>query len=108
MLRSVKSLHDYHVQATDGAVGHVEDFILEDEKWLVRYLVVDTSNWLAGKRVIVAPQWVDGVDQLGRTISLTLSRAEVKNSPPYDPNQPVNREYEIHLYDYYGRPKYWT
>lgn len=108
MLRSVRSLQGYHVQATDGHIGHVEDFILEDDGWAVRYIVVDTRNWLRGKQVIIAPEWVEGIDVAGRTISLSLSREQVRDSPPYDPSQPVNREYEVHLYDYYGRPKYWA
>lgn len=108
MLRSARSLQDYHVQATDGAVGYVEDFILDDEGWAVRYLVIHTRNWFGGRRVLVSSEWVEGIDGPGRTVALTLSREEVKNSPPYDPSQPVNRQDEIRLYDYYGRPKYWT
>lgn len=108
MLLSARSLHDYHVYATDGAVGHVEDLILDDESWVVRYLVVDTRHWFGGKRVLVSSEWVEGMDQPGRTVWLTLSREQVKNSPPYNPSQPVNRQDEIRLYDYYGRPKYWT
>jgi hypothetical protein len=107
-LRSMREVAGYSIRATDGGIGHVEDFIVEDESWLVRYLVVDTRNWLPGKRVIVAPGWVEGIDWRGRTVALELSREEVRHSPPYDPNQPVNRQYEVHLYDYYGRPKYWT
>jgi hypothetical protein len=107
-LRSMREVAGYSIRATDGGIGHVEDFIVEDENWLVRYIVVDTRNWLPGRRVIVAPEWVEGIDWRGRTVSLELSREEVRHSPPYDPNQPVNRHYEIHLYDYYGRPKYWT
>ncbi len=108
MLQSVKSLEGYFVEATDGSVGHVEDLIVEEEGWIVRYLVVDTRNWLAGRRVLISTEWIDAVDLLGRTVSLTLTRAQVRNSPPFDPSEPVNRQYEIHLYDYYGRPKYWT
>lgn len=108
MLQSVRSLQGYHVEATDGSIGHVEDFILDEEGWTVRYVVVDTRNWLASKQVIVSTEWVEGIDRPGRTVALSLSREQIKNSPPYDPNAPVNRQYEVHLYDYYGRPKYWT
>ncbi len=106
-LCSMHVLTGYAIRATDGAVGHVEDFVLEDESWIVRYIVVNTRHWLSGNRVIVSPEWVEVIDWEARTISLSLSRGEVKNGPPYDPNQPVNRQYEVHLYDYYGRPKYW-
>jgi hypothetical protein len=108
MLRSARSLQDYHVQATDGAVGYIEDFILDDESWGVRYLVVDTKHWFGGKRVLISSEWVEGIDRPGRMVLLTLSQKQVKDSPPYDPSQPVNRQDEIRLYDYYGRPKYWT
>jgi hypothetical protein len=108
MLQSAKSLQGYHVQATDGNIGHVEDLIIEEEGWVVRYLVVATGTWLSGERVIVSPEWVEGIDWPGRMVFLTLSRDQVRHSPPYDANQPVNRQDEIHLYDYYGRTKYWT
>jgi len=106
-LASMRAATGYAIRARDGPVGHVEDFIIEDESWIVRYIVVNTRHWLGGQHVIVSPEWVEGIDWEARTVSLSLSRGEVKDSPPYDPNQPVNRQYEVHLYDYYGRPKYW-
>jgi sporulation protein YlmC with PRC-barrel domain len=106
-LRSMRHVEGYAIRALDGTGGRVEDFIVEDENWTVRDLVVDTRNWLHGKHVLIAPEWVVGIDGEDRTVSLELSQEEVKESPPYDPSQPVNRQYEVHLYDYYGRPKYW-
>jgi hypothetical protein len=107
-LRSVKEVTGYQIMATDGDIGHVEDFIVEDELWLLQYLVVDTRNFLpGGRKVLVAPAWVTTVDWGGRSVSVDLIVDAVKNSPEYDPSEPVNREYEIRLYDYHGRPKYW-
>jgi len=107
-LRSMREVAGYSIHATDGHIGHVEDFIIDDEEWAVRYIVVDTRNWLPGRKVIVAPEWVSRIDWRGKAVSLGHSREEVRDSPPYDPNQPVNRQYELRLYDYYGRPKYWA
>ena len=56
-LRSVKQVSDYTIEATDGGVGRVEDFIIDDEPWVIRYMIIDTGNWLPGKKVIVAPPW---------------------------------------------------
>jgi uncharacterized protein YwbE len=106
-LRSMQHVDGYSIQALDGDIGRVEDFIIEDENWTIRDIVVDTRNWLHGKHVLIAPEWVKSIDWQDKTVALELSQEEVKNSPPYDPNQPVNRQYEVHLYDYYGRPKYW-
>jgi uncharacterized protein YrrD len=107
-LRSMREVAGYAVSGTEGKVGHVEDFILSDEEWVVRYLVANAGNWLSGKRVLVSPEWVREILWRDRTVLLELSREEIRNSPPYDPNQPVNRQDEVHLYDFYGRPRYWT
>jgi hypothetical protein len=107
-LRSVNEVTGYHIQAEDGEVGHVEDFVMDDETWTIRYMVVDTRNWLPGRKVLVAPPWIETVDWANKSVSVGLSIQEVKESPEYDPAQPVNREYEIRLYDFYGRPAYWT
>jgi len=107
-LRSMREVAGYSIHATDGHIGHVEDFIIGDEEWAVRYMVVDTRNWLPGRKVIIAPEWVTRIDWRGKVVSLGHSKEEVRESPPYDPNQPVNRQYELRLYDYYGRRKYWT
>jgi hypothetical protein len=107
-LRSVDEVIGYHVAASDGDAGHVEDFILEDADWCVRYLVIDTRNWLPGRKVIVSPRWASDIDWGTRKLTFDLEREWVKKSPVYDPLQPVNREYEEQLYDYYGRPRYWS
>ncbi|MCJ8499004.1 PRC-barrel domain-containing protein [Desulfatitalea alkaliphila] len=106
-LRSAKEVIGYDLHADDGRVGHVEDFILDDEMWTLRYLVVDTRNWLPGRKVLISPMWVQLVEWLHRKVQVNLSVEAVKNSPPYDSAAPVNREYEERLYDFYGRPKYW-
>jgi len=107
-LRSTREVTGYHIQATDGEIGHVEDFIAEDEGWIIRYMVVNTRNWLPGRSVLVAPTWVEKVSWPERMVFVDLDRETVRNSPKFEPSAPVNRQYELRLYDYYGRLKYWT
>jgi uncharacterized protein YrrD len=107
VLRSVSEICGYHIQAADGEVGHVHDFIFDDETWTIRYLVADTRNWLPGRKVLLAPAWLKEVHWAGSDVTTSLSRDAVKNSPEFDPSVPVNRKYESQLYDYYGRPVYW-
>jgi hypothetical protein len=107
-LRSMKEVADYYTHATDGEIGHVEDFVVADENWVVRYMVVNTRNWMPGKKVLVSPTWIDRVSWGEMAIHVNLTKSQVKNSPKFDPRQPVNREYEEHLYDFYGRPRYWV
>lgn len=106
-LRSINEITGYGIQAKDGEIGHVEDFIVEDDTWIIRYMVVDTRNWLPGKKVLVAPQWIEKISWPDSMVRVDLSRETIKNGPEYDPAEPVNRGYEDRLYDYYGRPKYW-
>ncbi|MFC1494211.1 PRC-barrel domain-containing protein [Thermodesulfobacteriota bacterium] len=49
-LRSTHDVSGHHIQASDGEIGHVDDFIIDDETWAIRYLIIDTQNWLPGKR----------------------------------------------------------
>jgi hypothetical protein len=107
-LRSTREVIGYHIQATDGEIGHVEDLIASDEHWAIHYLVIDTRNWLPGRKVLVAPAWVEKVDWVGRQVHVDLTQETLKHSPEFDPSAPVNREYEIRLFDYYGRPKFWA
>ena len=106
-LRSSKELIGYKIHAEDGQIGHVEDFIVHGEDWIIRYIVVNTSNWLSDREVIIPPNWIKNISWADSEVLVDVSREAVKNSPRFDPAVPVNREYEIRLYDYYGRPVYW-
>ena len=106
-LRSTKEVTGYHIHASDGDIGHVEDFIMDDISLVLRYMVVDTRDWLPGRKVLVSPFWVEKVSWGDSKVYVDLTKDQVKKSPEYDPADPVNRRYEEKLYDYYGRPKYW-
>jgi sporulation protein YlmC with PRC-barrel domain len=106
-LLSTEEVLGYRIQARDGEIGHVADMVADDETWTIQYLVVDTGEWLPGKKVLVAPAWIQEVRWSEQKVHVDLQRQTVKDSPAFDPNAPVNREYEVRLYDYYGRPRYW-
>jgi len=107
-LRSTRQVIGYRIHATDGQIGHVEDFIISDEDWVIRYLAVDTRHWLPGRSVLVSPEWVRSISWERREVWVDVSKQMIEDSPPYDPSAPVNREYEVQMYDFYGRPKYWA
>jgi hypothetical protein len=96
-----------HLHATDGDIGHVEDFLVEDETWSLRYLIVDTSNWWIGKQVLISPDWIDRFDWPAGKLHIGLDRASVKGAPEYDGTTPPNRDTEAALYRHHGRPPYW-
>jgi hypothetical protein len=106
-LRSTQEVTGYHIQATDGEIGHVDDFFADDQDWTLHYLVVDTRNWLPGRKVLVSPQWASAVNWSERKVYFERSKEKIENSPEYDPAQLPNRKYEDLLYNYYGIPPYW-
>jgi uncharacterized protein YrrD len=106
-LRSCTAVIGYHIQATDGEVGHVDGFLIDDETWAIRYLVVNTSNWWLGHRVLVAPQWVSSVNWADQMVAVDLTRAALKTAPLYDPSAELNRQREMALYTHYDRQPYW-
>jgi uncharacterized protein YrrD len=91
-LRSMKEVTGYHIQAHDGAIGHVEDFIVDDKNWIIRYMVVGTRNWLPGRKVLVTPTWIEDVTWDVRKVSVNRKCETIQNSPEFDPSVLVNRE----------------
>jgi sporulation protein YlmC with PRC-barrel domain len=106
-LRGTHEVGGYHIEGTDGQIGHVQDFIVDDETWAIRYLVVNTSNWWLGRKVLVAPAWIERVSWPDSKVHVSMSLSTIKNSPEYDDSMPIPREYEQRLYDYHRRAAYW-
>lgn len=105
-LRSANDTLGYHVQATDDSTGHVEDFLIDDEIWRIRYLVIDTRNWLPGRKVLLAPAWIRDVDWLEEKVHVSLTRDAIRESPLYDPAAHWSAVYAAQLHEHYARPKY--
>ena len=105
-LRSSNEVIGYYVEASDGDIGHVEDFVVDDQSWAIRYVAVDTRNWLPGKKVVISPEWLQSISWSDSKIHVNVSRETIKNAPEYDESA-LDREYESRLYNHYGRQGYW-
>jgi sporulation protein YlmC with PRC-barrel domain len=100
-LRSVREVAGYHIHASDGEIGHVEDFLVEDDDWSIRYLVVETKNWWPGATVLISPLSVQTIQWVDQQVNLRVDRQSVKDSSEYDPSataDPINRK-SIHKYN---------
>jgi hypothetical protein len=106
-LRSAREVTGYAIAARDGDLGHVEDFLLDDATWALRYMVVDTVNWWPGKQVLVPPAWIAAISWDERMVAVDLTREAIKTGPAYDPAQAFDRVVEEALYRHYGRRPYW-
>jgi len=107
-LRSSRDVTGHTIQATDGEIGHVDDFIIDDETWTIRYLIVDTRNWWPGKKVLISPQWIQRVSWIEMKVFVNLLREDIRQSPEYSEESLLTRNYETGLHRHYKRRGYWV
>ena len=84
MLHKTHKMRGYHIMATDGEIGHADEFLVDDHTWSVRYLVVDTSNWVGGRSVLISSASVAAIDSPNKKILVNLTRTEIQRSPSVD------------------------
>lgn len=101
-LRSSAEVTGYRIHAQDGEIGHIEDLVIDDEGWVVRYVEVDTRNWLPGKKVLVPTVRIKQIDWQSRSVVMSLTRHAIQSAPAYDPSMLLTPDYEIELFKYYG------
>jgi hypothetical protein len=106
-LQSTKAVTGYHIEASDGEIGHLDGFIVDDEAWAIRYIEVATRNWWPGKKVLVSPAWIERVSWADSKVYVGLSRETIQSGPEYVDFTPITREYEDRLHSHFGRPPYW-
>ena len=106
-LRSAGAVKGYYIEASDGEIGHLDGYVVDDEAWAIRYIEVATRNWWPGKKVLLSPAWINQVNWADSKVSTSLSRDAIQSGPEYIESKPVTREYEDLLYSHYGHPPYW-
>jgi uncharacterized protein YrrD len=106
-LRSSNFVTGQKILATDGELGHVDDFIIDDETWAIRYLIIETGNWWEGKKVLISPQWIDSINAEESSVTVNLTRESIKQSPEYSEESLLTRDYETQLHSHYHRNIYW-
>ena len=106
-LRSTKAVTGYGLSATDGHIGHIEDFIVDDGTWRIRYFAVDTRDLLSGKTILLPPDWISAIDWLAGSVSVGVTRDQVKHAPEWEKSQPISRMYEEQLHRYYDKQEPW-
>ena len=106
MLMSTKDIIGFEIQATNGEIGEVSDFLV-DEHFKLRYLVIDTGKWLTGKKVVLSTAWISSVKLEGRTVVMNIDKKRIEEGPQYSDEHVLDREYETRLHAHYQYPPYW-
>jgi hypothetical protein len=81
-LRSGAEVVGYSIEAADGPIGHVDDFLIDDRPWAIDAMVVDTRNWLPGKKVLVPPRAIGDIDWDQRQVKVRMTRENLQHAPP--------------------------
>jgi hypothetical protein len=108
MMQVISALKGFAIEASDGRIGTVVDFLFDDASWRVRWLVVDCGTWLPGRKVLIHPSAVSLVDLEQQRFPVTLTKAQVEKSPELAEDQPVSQQMENRLYSYYGWDPLWS
>jgi len=101
-LRSCAAVTGYNIAAIDGEIGHVQGFLVDEESWAIRYLIVNTSNWWLGHEVLIAPQWIESVNWSDKTVSVDMTRRSVQDAPPHDPALAPDHQQESAIHAHHG------
>ena len=104
-LRSVKKVTGYTVKATDGDIGEVEDFLVDEISLKIAFLIVDTGNWFQGKKVVLSPDWLRQIDWIASEVTVAATAEQVKSSPAYDAAEPLTDGRAEAIQKHYGQPQ---
>lgn len=105
-LRSRNNVLGYNFHAKNGEIGHVKDLVIETASWKIRYLIIDTRNWLyKGTDVLISPTWIEKIRWSEQLIYVDFNKEVVQNSPAYNPEKPLGDDLELKLNKYYGHQR---
>jgi sporulation protein YlmC with PRC-barrel domain len=83
-LRAITEVDGYEIHALDGVIGHVSELIADDKTWKLTDIVVDTHDWIGGKKVLIAVAHVQAVSFFNLRVSLDVNKADIEHSRPYE------------------------
>jgi uncharacterized protein YrrD len=104
----MKDLKGFSIGAVDGDIGRVKDFYFDDDSWVIRYLVVQTGQWLSHRRVLISPIAIEQPNWSEQSFPAAITQEQVRNSPSIDTDKPVSRQHEKEYLGYYDYPHYWV
>ena len=103
-LRSARTFSKFVLDGVDGEIGTLDDFIIDEQSWEIRFLVVEIGRWLPGRKILISPRWIENIDWIQSKVKLKVSRETIWNAPGYENLSAITRDYEVRLFTCYGKP----
>jgi len=93
-LLSTQSMSGYHIQTTEGSIGHVTDFMMDDQSWEIRHLVVETGHWFSGKEIVISLRHIDHISYEESKVFVNETKAAIQEAPEYRMPQLVANDHQ--------------
>ena len=106
-LHSSVNVIGYKIATNNGDLGAVEDLLVDDKTWEIRYLLIETQKAMNSKKLLIDPEWIDWISWKQKRVSVSMDREKIKGCPKFDMSLPIPREYEKMLYEHYECKAYW-
>lgn len=103
-LRSIREVRNYNIEAVDGNIGYVENFIIDDKNWDIKYLILDTRKWMhwlpGGEYILITPELIDKIVWSESNVYIKADKKSIENAPVYDTKKQIDDKFEYRLYDW--------
>lgn len=106
-LHSANNFRGRKISATDTEFGDIVDFVIDDECWAIRYIIIDTISWWPSPHVLISPEWIESIGEFDFKVHVKVDAETIKSAPEYTNEVELNRDYEECLHNHYGCTKYW-
>ncbi len=104
MLRSIKGLIHYKIEAIDAHIGHAVDFLFDDNSWVMRYLVDDTGHFFPGRKILISPTSIGRMDYETKIAHVNLDKQQVECSPAAESHKPVSLQKQNEIAQHFQWP----
>jgi len=108
MLQLVSTLIGYEVESSDGSIGTVRDILFDDVTWKMRWLAIDTGDWITRRHVLIHPSAIGLVDKGGKFLQVKIARNLINGAPALKKDQAVTMQFEASLYAYFDVEPEWN
>lgn len=100
-LRSVREISGYQLEDADGEAGQLVGFLVDNEVWALRYVVIQTGSWFAKQQRLLTVSHISAINWERRTLTTSLHRERIAASPEYADALLLDPAFENRLLQYY-------
>lgn len=103
-VHEAKQVTKYELAVTDGSFGKIDDLLIDESSFKIKYFIADTRKWLpGGKKVLISPQWIEGIEWVAARIKINVTRDQIESAPEYRSEIDLTDEQESQLWQHFQK-----